>query len=203
MVSIRDELKNHIQTLRVVIIFLLAGLLFSVHGNVTMTDKITVHIPPDLRGGASMAVGEIPPSNIFLYASYLWLEANTWMKSGETDALVNLDIYSEYFSPKFVESLKKDITSRQERRDLDRQRRLTMVPGSTFEISKRVVKVTRDSWIVYLDVVDEEFYLGERVKNSTIRYALKLERFDVPVSRNPLGVRVTGFAERPKLLGEL
>ncbi|MGR5347500.1 PFL_4703 family integrating conjugative element protein [Vibrio mediterranei] len=203
MVGLVQELQSHIRTLRLVLVMMLCGLLFSIHGNVTSIDKLTVHIPPDLTNGAVMKVGEIPRASVFVNTSYLWIEFNSWMNNGTKDAYANLNAYQEYFSPQFISIMRAEYDRKITSRALERQRRLTLIPGTSSEAVKRVQPISNQSWVVYLDVVDEEFYMGERVKNSKIRYALLVEKTETTVDRNPLGLRIVGFKEEPRLLQEL
>ncbi|WP_199438338.1 DUF2895 family protein [Vibrio owensii] len=203
MVSLVESLKAHIRSLRVICLILTGLLGYSVYSNLNQLDDIIVHIPPDLSNGASMNVGEVPPAAVFVYTTHLWIEFNTWMTNGTTDAFENISSYREYFSPKFMELMRKEYDGKNARKELERQRRLTLLPGTGLEAMKRVIPVTKNSWVVYLDVVDEEFYLGERVKNAKIRYALLVEKVETTVDKNPIGVRIVGFKEKPKLLREL
>ncbi|EGQ9284422.1 TIGR03746 family integrating conjugative element protein [Vibrio parahaemolyticus] len=203
MVSLAEELKSHIRSLRIVCVILSALLGYSTYLNMNQISDLSVHIPPDLSNGATMKVGEIPTPNVFVYTSHLWLEFNTWMNNGTEDAFNNVTAYRDYFSPQFLAMMKKEYEGKRTRKELERQRRLTLMPGTGVEAMKRVVPVTKNSWVVYLDVIDEEFYLGERVKNAKIRYSLLVEKVETTVDRNPIGVRIVGFKEKPRLLREL
>lgn len=203
MVSLVQELQSHIQSLRIVIVLLLVVLVYSTYSSVSARDELVVHIPPDLTNGATMQVGEIPRASVFIYTSHLWLEFNTWMDNGNKDAFANMAAYREYFAPNFLKLMSNEYEGKRSRGELDRQRRLSLLPGNTVEAMKRVNPISKNSWVVYLDVIDEEFYLGERVKNAKIRYSLLVERVETSVEKNPVGVRIVGFKEQPTLLGEL
>ena len=68
-----DNVRSHLRSLWAVIgsaayIFILALWV----GWMRMPSTITVHIPPDLRSGAVMALDEIPPANVYAFA-FLYL----------------------------------------------------------------------------------------------------------------------------------
>ncbi|MGR5448576.1 DUF2895 family protein [Vibrio sp. PNB22_3_1] len=201
-VSLVQELQSHIQTLRLLILLLVSILAYSVYSHVNSFNDITVHIPPDVSAGVSMEVGEIPPASVFVYTTHLWIEFNSWLSDGSVDAYANLEKYRDYFGPSFFKLMREELDFKFTRSGLNRQRRLSLLPGSSAEALSRVVPITDYSWVVYLDVVDEEFYLGERVKNSKIRYSLLVEQVDTSIEKNPLGVRIVGFKDEPKLLKE-
>ncbi|ANO35349.1 hypothetical protein A6E01_19235 (plasmid) [Vibrio breoganii] len=202
MVRAKDEVAKHITTLRVALLFVCLTLCVSIYANVTALQRITVYIPPDLSFGAEMEVGEVGKANVFTNTAYLWIEFNTWMTSGDADAERNTQVYREYFSRSFLSVMRSEYARKRLNGSLDRQRRLTLVPGTMAEAEQRVVPVTANSWVVYLDVVDEEWYLGTRVKNSKVRYSLLVERVETTPNRNAIGMQVVGFKDEPRLLAE-
>ena len=61
---------KHILSLRIVIVALVVLLIFIVWGWKSAPDKLTIHIPPDLRSGSTRVWWDIDPSSIcLLYTS--------------------------------------------------------------------------------------------------------------------------------------
>ena len=46
---------------------------------------LTVHIPPDLRSGAVLKIDEVPPSNVYAFAFYIFQQLNRWPNDGTRD----------------------------------------------------------------------------------------------------------------------
>ena len=44
--------------------------------------QLTVHVPPDLRSGATLAVGEVPEANVYAFAFYIFQQLNRWSEDG-------------------------------------------------------------------------------------------------------------------------
>nr|WP_277432199.1 TIGR03746 family integrating conjugative element protein [Vibrio sp. 1180_3] len=199
-----QEHSNHIVSLRITILMLSVALCLSLYALIKAPDKITVYIPPNTANGAIMNIGDIPKSRILSDTSYLWIELNTWIKDGKKDAIANLDAYRYYFSDRFREQLEVQYKDMDLKGELDRRRRITLVPGTMFNFDKRVIEQSKNqSWIVLIDVVIEDFFLGERVQNVKVRYPLKVERIETNYDQNPLGIIITGFEGHPKEITEL
>lgn len=199
MASLQQEFRVQIITLRAMVAGLFVALVIAMTSISKLSSGITVHIPPDLSSGVTMSAGDYPRANVLTNTSYLWVSINTWMQSGEVDAEKNLVMYENYMSKAFIRDMRQIMKDR----SLDRQRRLTLAPGVLSEYTKRVIPLTKGSWVVYLDVVEEEWFLGERVRHSKIRYPIKVEKYTTNAELNPIELKIVGFYEAPTVIEEL
>ena len=202
LVSRISEYLEHINSLRVVVFLQFIVIVASFYQNSQIRDNITVHIPPDISNGVVMNLGEIPLANVLTSVSYLWIEMNSWMTNGDTDAVNNVMAYSNYLDDEFIDDLRNYYEKKKRNGELNRQRRLTLVTGVLSEVNSRVQPITQNSWVVYLDVIDEEIYEGEIIKHAVIRYSLLVERTETTVDKNPLGVKIVGHYKPAVLLNE-
>ena len=44
---------------------------------------LTLYYPPDLRSGATLKAGEVPPASVYAFAYYIFQQLNRWPHSGE------------------------------------------------------------------------------------------------------------------------
>lgn len=204
LVGTLAEQNNHILSLRITFVLqtlIILGLIAALY---KAPDDITLYVPPDLSNGAVMQIGDVPKANVLSTVSYLWIEINSWIKNGEDDAFEQLDLYRDYFSYDFREQLYKSYRALKVRGELDRVRKVSLVPGMIHEVDKRVFEeVKNQAWVVYLDIVVEDYYLGELVQHVRARYPLKVERVETNYDRNPLGLIVTGFDKKPTIISEV
>jgi integrating conjugative element protein (TIGR03746 family) len=195
-----DNVRAHTKSLWVVI-----GLCFVAIGGLLgmlwrMPAEITVHIPPDLRQGAVMRLGEIPTPNIFTFATYVFQQLNTWPKDGQDDYGQNIYRLAAYLTPAFRTWLIQDMHRRAHRGELaGRMRSVEIVPGHGFT-QHRVTHPAARIWIVTLDLRLTETVRGMTVKDTTIRYPLRVVRRPTDWERNPWGLALAGFARPPKRL---
>lgn len=199
MASLQQELMVQILTLRLVVLGLVIALIVAIYSLSNVTNDITVHIPPNLSEGVTMKAGDYPRANVLTNTSYLWISINTWLENGQVDAKKNLIEYQNYMSAQFIEDLQRALDARQ----LDRTRRLTLVPGVLSDFSKRVRPLTNNSWVVYIDVIEEEWFLGERVRHSKVRYPIKVEQVTSTADINPIELKLVGFQSPPTVIEEL
>lgn len=155
---------------------------------------ITLHLPPDLRNGAHLKIGEIPLSNVYTFAYYIFQQLNSWPQSGTENYGANIWRLSAYFTDGFQQTLLRDLDERGRRGELAyRKRGLFESPGAAYE-DWRVEVLSDDSWIVLLDLEIEETVRGVTVKNPVLRYPLKVFRSRADPERNPYGMVLAGFA---------
>lgn len=203
MVHTLKEHTAHIRTLRATIVILSIGLILSLGALFKALDDITIYIPPDLSDGAVIKRGDVPKGSVLSNTAFLWIEFSTWMDNGETDAFKNLNAYQNYFGANFRQSMKDQYNDIYKKGDLNRIRRVTLVPGTINEAEKRVLtKVRGQAWVVLLDVVVEDFYLGQPMQKIQVRYPLMVERVETNVTLNPIGMMITGLNGSPKVIKE-
>jgi hypothetical protein len=123
------------------------------------------------------------------------------MKDGNKDAFSNLTAYQNYFGSDFRQQMRDQYNDLFKKGDLNRIRRLTLAPGTLSEFDNRVItKVRGKSWVVLLDVIVEDFYLGEPLQKLQVRYPLVVERVNTTADQNPIGMMIVGLNGSPKVI---
>jgi integrating conjugative element protein (TIGR03746 family) len=196
---------RHINT---ILAGLLAGALgvaaFAMYGWKTSTKEIKVHIPPDLRTGATVVAGDnvpVPEPNIYMFAHYIWQQINRWPKDGATDYGDRIHAMQNFVTPACREQLIADMNSRANAGELlKRTRSLQEIPGLGYSI-QRVKVLGGNSWQVLLDAQVDETQAGIPVKDAYIRYPIRVVSFQVDHEINPWGLALDCFGgERPARL---
>lgn len=152
---------------------------------------ITLHYPPDLRSGAQMKIGEIPPSEVYLFAQYILQQLNSWEINGSKDYPRKVSMLRHYLTPNYQQQLDDDIALREGAGELrNRVRNFSYVPGSAYR--ENFVQHDGDAWIVWLDVDINEYVLGKPVKKVSLRYPIRVVRYDVDREKNPWQLALDG-----------
>ncbi|MCA9861223.1 MAG: DUF2895 family protein, partial [Thermomicrobiales bacterium] len=73
------------------------------------------------------------------------------------------------------------------------------VPGRVYAPG-RVTVESPDSWVVLLDLQIIESFRGETIKNTAVRYPLRVVRYDVDPEMNQFGLALAGFEAAPERL---
>lgn len=203
MSRFRNALANqaaHIATLRVSALTLLGLNLMLAFGWYSAPKELIVHLPPDLRSGSTRKLSDVPAHSVYAFAFYLFQQLNRWPVNGEVDYPNRIHSFAQYLTPEFAEALQADFESKRAQRELqNRQRAVHEVPGRVYE-SRRVKIESTDSWVVYLDLQILETYRGETIKNTAVRYPLRVVRYDVDPEQNPFGLALAGFETAPERL---
>ena len=196
-----DNVRGHLRSLWAVIGLLLTIIVALWIGWMRMPGTITVHIPPDLRSGAVMALDEVPPANIYAFAFYIFQQLNRWPDDGAEDYGKAIFRIAAYLTPRFREQLIADMEAKGKQGQLAyRVRSLQAIPGQVYE-ERRVDVLSKESWVVWLDLELRESVKGMTVKKTTIRYPLRVLRYAVDAEANPWGLALDGFAaEGPQRL---
>ncbi|CFQ34384.1 MULTISPECIES: PFL_4703 family integrating conjugative element protein [Yersinia] len=191
---------RHILTLRGACGVLLFLLLLALTGWMLSPRNLTIHNPPDLRSGSSRAWWEVSPPTVYSFAFYIFQQLNSWPKDGNTDYPYRISSLSAYLTPTCEEWLNKDAKQRKSAGELrERVRGVSEVPGRGYR-DDSVTVVSRDSWIVRLDLVADEYYHTEPVKRALVRYPLKIVRWDQNPEVNPFGLALDCYANIPQRL---
>ncbi len=201
--DLNTSLKSHITTLRAVTgVLVLINLLLWRGWNNAKSDLI-IHIPPDIRSGASLKPGDISPANVYAFAGYIFQQLNRWDKNGADDYGKQISYLSAFLTPQYLEYLKNDLEIRGQKGELaGRTRAIQPIPGQGFE-ERRVDILDANTWVVWLDFHIQEFVRGMEVKNIKIRYPIRVVRFNVDPEKNPWGLALDGFQPPgPAKLGE-
>ncbi|MGR5296817.1 DUF2895 family protein [Vibrio mediterranei] len=203
MVQRLQEHTSHVISLRIMIGILTMALMMSLYLASKIPDRLTIYIPPDLSNGAVIQANDVPKASILTNTTYLWVELNTWLRNGKEDAFNNLEAYRYYYSDHFIKQMERQYQTLGAKGELDRQRRVTLVPGTLSDFERRVIVQNKGlAWVVLLDVVIEDFFLGEKVQHVRVRYSLLVERIETNYDQNPLGLMIVGLAEQPKVIQE-
>ena len=162
----------------------------------------SLHIPPDVSQGVIIRPGEVPQPNVYAFALYTWQQLNRWPADGSQEYPQAIYRFSPYLTPRFREELLADMRRRAKAGELDqRVRGMQEIPGHHYDFN-RVDVESEDVWIVWLDLDVEEHYRQTLVKDTQVRYPLRVVRWDVDKALNPFGLALDGFATRegPKRL---
>lgn len=152
---------------------------------------ITVHYPPDLRSGAKMKIGEVPHTEVYLFAQYILQQLNSWDINGTEDYPKKVSMLRHYLTPDYQQQLEEDIKEREGSGELrNRVRHFSYKPGSAYE--ENFVQSDGDAWLVWLDVDIKEYVLGKVVKKVFLRYPIRVVRYDVDRERNPFQLALDG-----------
>ncbi|MEQ1636818.1 MAG: PFL_4703 family integrating conjugative element protein [Methylococcales bacterium] len=195
-----SNLRQHIITLRWTVgglVLLSAGLIF---GWQQARGHLRIYIPPDLRTGAAVKSDELHPAHIYAFANTLFQQANHW-GNGEKDYAEKIFKFSAYFTPTYHDALLTDMQLRGKNGELvDRTRTIQPATTNGFE-DRRVAILSDNTWVVWLDFNIRESVKGMEVKNVTIRYPLRVVRYDIDLDQNPWGLALDGYyGEGPKTL---
>lgn len=183
-----DDSHAHILTLRGVIVIELVIILLLWNGWKSAPESMRVYVPPDLSNGAILAADTPQPANIYSFAFYLFQQLNRWETNGATeygDKIFELDAF---FTPAFRQQLLDDLEKKSRAGELSRRARaLEVVPGYGFT-PERVVDLGHGAWDVdiYFRLIEDVNELN--VKDTVIRYPLRIVRYAVDPERNPWGL---------------
>ena len=195
-----DRQKDHIKTLRIGAGALVIIALFNGWGWTQSPKQLTVHNPPDLRSGSTRLWWEIEPSTVYAFGFYIFQQLNRWPTNGEADYVRNINALDPYLTPSCKNYLNRDFNDRKMANELkDRERAVYEIPGRGLD-ARRIHVNSRDDWTVDLDLVTDEFYLGEKVKTSMVRYPVHIIRYDADPERNAFGLQVNCYAQTPQRL---
>jgi integrating conjugative element protein (TIGR03746 family) len=182
------ELERHVTSLR---IGLLATVLVAGIG-MWFTNRgpwrINVHTAPNLAPGAVTevvgGVAPVPKPNVYGFAFYVWQQVNRWSKDGQKDYGAQIFAFQDYLTPRCREYLEQDMRAKAGAGELSgRSRATSELPGGAYS-SARVVTEGTNAWTVYLDLSLTETMRGQVVKETAVRYPLRIVRYDVDLMRN-------------------
>ncbi len=198
-----DNVRAHVHSLRGVIgilVLVIAGLWF---GWSQAPSRITVHLPPDLRSGATFAINEIPTASVYAFTYYIFQQLNRWPEDGAQDYGRAIFRVSAYLTPQYRAWLIADMEHKARQGELSyRVRGLQEYPGRAYS-EERVEVLNRESWIVWLDVDLVESVKGMTVKQTAIRYPLRVVRQAVDLEANPWGLALDNYGPTgPQRLSE-
>ena len=177
------------------IAILATALLLAIHGLARAPRDLTLHIPPDLRSGAMLKPGEVPPANVYAFAHYIWQQLNHWVRDGDKDYGTAIFRMQAYVTPRCRDWLERDLAAKANNGELSqRTRALQLIPGHEYEES-RVTPLGHRAWRTQVDFQIRETVRGVPVKDTGVRYPLRVVRFDADPEHNPFGLAVDCFGD--------
>jgi integrating conjugative element protein (TIGR03746 family) len=198
-----DNVRAHVRSLQGVIgilVLVVAGLGI---GWSQAPRRITVHLPPDLRAGATFAVNEIPAASVYAFTYYIFQQLNRWPDDGAQDYGRAIFRVAAYLTPAYRAWLIADMEHKARQGELSyRVRGIQEYPGRAYS-EARVEVVDRDTWLVWLDLDLVESVKGMTVKQTAIRYPLRVVRQAVDLEANPWGLALDHYGPTgPQRLSE-
>lgn len=195
----------HITTLRIMIGLLVIGCGALWFGWQSAPKHLSISIPPDLRTGSTQKWWEKPPSSVYAFTTYVWQQINRWPANGEEDYRRNLYAYSPFLTSSCRIELEEDYRSRKRRNELkERERSVFEIPGRGFSNDQSgpgsVEIVSRDEWIVNLDLAVKESYAGTPIRDVYMRFPLRVVRAEDDPQRNQWGMKIDCLARSAQRL---
>jgi integrating conjugative element protein (TIGR03746 family) len=190
-----DNVRAHLRSLWAVIglqLLIIGGLWL---GWSQAPRQLTLHIPPDLRGGAVLAPDAVPPATVYVFAYYVFQQLNRWPTDGAKDYGRAIFAVSPYLTPRYRAELLADLDLRGRRGELAYRVRGIQQLTEAGYAEHRVEILDDDTWIAWLDVELTETVKGMVVKQTGIRYPIRIVRHAVDLEANPWGLALDGFAE--------
>lgn len=172
-------------------LMMVAGGLYA--GWYSAPSRLALDIPPDLRNGATLTVGEKHPANVYAFAHYVFQQINYWPEDGTQDYGKAVYRFAAYLTPPYRQQLLEDLKERGKAGELQRTRTVAELPGHGYE-EKRVDIEGNGSWVVWLDLQVTETVNGVPVKQAALRYPVRVVRYDVSRATNPYGLAIDGYA---------
>lgn len=166
---------------------------------------LDLHLAPDLKTGDSVRFVDgqapIPDVNVYGFAYYIWQQLNRWQSDGSKNYGEQMFRMQSYVTPSCMAQLQADMQQRHRAGELrSRTRHMTEIPGFGYT-AKRVVAEGRSAWTVLLDMQLMESFRGQPVKDTYIRYPIRVVRYDVDREKNPWRLAIDCYgAHRPTRL---
>ena len=128
-----DNVRAHLRSLWIIIGIQLLIILALWLGWSLAPRDLRVHVPPDLRNGASLAIGEIPQANVYAFAYYIFQQLNRWPDNGAEDYGKAIFRVSPYLTPDYRADLLADLEHKGKQGELSyRVRGIQEIAGHGF-----------------------------------------------------------------------
>lgn len=189
-----DNVRAHLRSLWVIISLQFIVILALWFGWSQAPKQLTVHVPPDLRSGATLSVNEVPAANVYAFSFYIFQQLNRWPEDGAKDYGKAIFRISPYVTPRYQAELMADMELKGRQGELAyRVRGVHEIAGHGYE-ERRVDVLAPGVWVVWLDLDLVESVKGMTVKKTSIRYPLRVVSLTVDPEANPWGLALDGFA---------
>lgn len=158
-------------------------------------NDITVHVPPDLSGGATFSAGSIPKPNVYLFASEVWRSVNFWQENGDKDMRDNLHRYSCYISEDVIrDQLALHAARVKGGQSANRTRRMSEITNLK-DVEGSVSSLGAGTWDVDLDLRLVESLQGTPVKDHPLRYRVRVAADNSGSTCNPFNMRIISISQ--------
>jgi integrating conjugative element protein (TIGR03746 family) len=164
--------------------------------------QLDLHLNPDLKAGDTVefkyGVANVPSPNVYSFAFYVWQQLNRWQADGSKDYGTQIYNFQPYVTPSCLAQLQGDLENRSHAGELRmRTRQIAEIPGYGYQ-DARVIPESNSAWTVLLDMQVTEAQRGQPIKDTFVRYPIRVVRYDVDRQRNPFRLAVDCFgANRP------
>ena len=192
-----SNLYSHIRTLRLITVFLAAGLLIALFGWHHATRVQRISIPPNLTYGGEVKLNSIHPWEVYSFAGYIWQQLNRCPIDCYQDFPKNLDRLTAFITPEFKTWLKQN-NEKKAAELLGRTRYILAL--HTNHVSQSVIEESPKQWKVTIDVELREHIGGVEVKNARIRYFLRVIALSIDPEFNPWGLLLDSMPDNPERL---
>jgi len=196
--AIKDE-RRHTKRQYVLNLVLAGALGIALLGWKSSARDFTLHLPPDLRSGATIDMAEtpsVPAHTVYLFSFYIWQQINRWQTDGEKDYGQQIFRLQNYITPACREQLVADQNARAKTSELyHRTRSVSEIAGLGFR-DERVRVLSPNTWQVLLDTQLVETQNGTPLKDVYIRYPMRVVRFDIDREKNPFGLAIDCFGDQ-------
>ena len=102
-----DNVRAHVRSLWIVIGLEVVTILIMGFTLAKAQDDVVIHLPPDLRAGATLSLGQIHPANVYAFAFYIFQQLNRWPDNGAEDFGQAIYSLSAYLTPSYRAALQK------------------------------------------------------------------------------------------------
>jgi integrating conjugative element protein (TIGR03746 family) len=196
--NILAEKEKRIRDWRIVSALLMVVVMYQGFALKTTVNDLTVHIPPRLERGATLAAGEVPKPNVYSFSYYLFQTLSTWEKDGSLEAPAIYNQYRQFLTDNFKKQLLQIHEIRTRAGETKgRSRTVREVIQKGYDSSK-VVKITDTKWVVKLDMLIVEKIGDAEIKRVAVRYPVIVILDDTDPENNPWGFKFAGFDSEPK-----
>lgn len=199
-----DNLRALVRFLYRVIVVLAVLLAIALAGWQYAQRHLTIVVPPDLTSGATLHRGQIPAESVFAFTFYIYQQLQRWPKSGAEDYPARIQRLAPYLTPGFRAELTLD-AERRGPRLRDRTRYVLATPGFAYSpdhVHPLGGAIGGNAWNVDLDLTEAEYVTGERIKDVSYRYTLRVVAMDADPELNPWGLALDGYVTPPTLVAE-
>ena len=199
--------RAHNATLRKIIL-LVAGLgVAGMYFAYAMPKSLELHLATNLNTGDSVHFKDgrapVPETNVYGFAYYIWQQLNRWPSDGYTDYGQQMYRLQHYITPACMAQLDADLKARHASGELrERTRLVAEIPGLGYTQARVIADGHGDSaWTVLLDMQLMETFKGAAIKDTYIRYPIRVVRFDVDRENNPWRLAIDCYGtQKPQRL---